>query len=148
MNKQKAVAAAIAGTMALAAFSPAVATAAPTPQTPYYQDRHHDDRWERRQDRREMRQDRREYRQYQRDLQAERRWREQQWRYDRQNRDNGTRNAVFAFVAGAVIGSIITDNRGERRQYYRDPSSGRYYYYNYDRRSYNWDYNYRPGMYR
>ena len=152
MAKQKTIAMAVAGAMALASITPAVASAAGQHgPTPYYQTQHRDnDRWERRDDRRQDRYERRAESEYRRDLAAERRWREQQWRYERNhsNNRNDNRNAAFAFVAGAVIGAIVQDQRGERRQYYRDSNSGRYYYYNYDRRSYAWDNNYRPGYYR
>lgn len=73
----------------------------------------------------------------------ERRWRDWQRQQDRFQRDNRSGQLV-ALVAGALVGHVITDRYGERRQYYRDPQSNRYYYYNYDRRSWNWDYNYRP----
>ena len=149
MAQQKTIALAVAGAMALATISPAVASAAGQHgPTPYYQTQHRDhDRW----DRRDVVDgyERRAEQEYRRDLAAERCWREQQWRYEHRNRnDNSTRNAAFAFVAGDVIGPIVQDSRGERRQYYRDNQTGRYYYYNYDRNAYAWDYNYRPGYYR
>lgn len=72
-----------------------------------------------------------------RNMRREREFREREFR--RQNR-----NDAFIFVAGMIIGSIITDNHGNRRQYYRDYRSGDFYYYDFRTRTYQWDYNFDP----
>lgn len=50
--------------------------------------------------------------------------------------------AVFGALAGALIGSMVSDD-GDRRQYYRDRNTNRYYYYSDRDRAYYWDPNYR-----
>lgn len=123
MIKNKAIIAAMAGILTLATASPSLAYQHNS--SLYRQERTHNDRWERQS--------------YARPLPRYQRYQQEHVRRDYNN------DAIYGLVAGIIIGAVITDRNGERRQYYRDQRSGTHFYYNYDRQDYAWDYNYRPG---
>lgn len=136
-NLMKATAITTAGALLIGAVTPTLASAATIqPQERRYE-RHYDGDRYRGPDMRQQ------HRAYINRHDERRYWRNHNWRDERRfERDRS--GQLVAFVAGTIIGSAITDSRGERRQYYFDPRTDRYYYYSYDRRGYYWDYGYSP----